>query len=211
MQRRRLNDVRSVHPIKVVCYHAFLIGIGIFASLATVIVNIVALGIKQGGRHWFSICILGVIFLSYLISIRMLVLYEHECRSISRAILVGGSYGLGIAFFPGIAAVYMYPLLGLIGVAAFTLMVGFLAMMITRTVRQFGWQSIVQDGTLCPYCGYSLIGQRDIESSGCPECGERFTFAEMGTSEADFVTVQRDHGISSCGKMVPDSRTPLDP
>jgi hypothetical protein len=41
----------------------------------------------------------------------------------------------------------------------------------------------IQDGTVCPGCGYSLIGN---ESMVCPECGRRFTFEELGTTEEEF-------------------------
>src|SRR5262249_28650591 len=43
--------------------------------------------------------------------------------------------------------------------------------------------TIMQDGTLCPRCAYSLIGN---ESMTCPECGRDFTFAELGTTESEF-------------------------
>lgn len=39
---------------------------------------------------------------------------------------------------------------------------------------------VVQDGTRCPGCGYSLIGN---VTGVCPECGRAFSFAELGTTE----------------------------
>ncbi len=41
----------------------------------------------------------------------------------------------------------------------------------------------MQDGTLCPGCAYSLIGN---ETMVCPECGKAFTFEELGTTEREF-------------------------
>ena len=38
---------------------------------------------------------------------------------------------------------------------------------------------VVQDGTLCPGCGYSLIG--NVEQR-CPECAREFTYQELGTT-----------------------------
>ncbi|MCB9867337.1 MAG: hypothetical protein H6816_11980 [Phycisphaerales bacterium] len=53
-----------------------------------------------------------------------------------------------------------------------------------------GWHRLVrgrvvclQDGTLCPNCAYSLIGN---ESMVCPECGRGFTFDDLATTAEDF-------------------------
>lgn len=42
---------------------------------------------------------------------------------------------------------------------------------------------VLQDGTLCPACAYSLIGN---ESMTCPECGGTFAFADLGVSSEEF-------------------------
>jgi hypothetical protein len=38
---------------------------------------------------------------------------------------------------------------------------------------------VMQDGTLCPKCGYSLVGN---VSRICPECGREYTYQELGTT-----------------------------
>jgi hypothetical protein len=38
---------------------------------------------------------------------------------------------------------------------------------------------VIQDGTLCPKCGYSLAGNI---SRICPECGREYTYQELGTT-----------------------------
>lgn len=38
---------------------------------------------------------------------------------------------------------------------------------------------VIQDGTLCPECGYLLIGNVSMQ---CPECGRAFTLEELGTT-----------------------------
>jgi hypothetical protein len=42
---------------------------------------------------------------------------------------------------------------------------------------------IQQDGTICPGCLYSLIGNTTMV---CPECGRPFTFEELETTEEEF-------------------------
>jgi hypothetical protein len=42
---------------------------------------------------------------------------------------------------------------------------------------------VVQDGTLCPNCSYSLLG---TPNRRCPECGREFTYEELGTAEELF-------------------------
>ena len=41
----------------------------------------------------------------------------------------------------------------------------------------------VQDGTLCPGCGYSLLGASEAK---CTECGREFRYQELGTTEEGF-------------------------
>jgi hypothetical protein len=53
-----------------------------------------------------------------------------------------------------------------------------------RTVHQ---RVVVrQDGTLCPKCAYSLIGN---ESTVCPECGTPYTFGDLGVTAEEFVAL----------------------
>ena len=42
---------------------------------------------------------------------------------------------------------------------------------------------IFQDGTLCPYCAYCLLG---VESMRCPECGSAFAYEDLETTESEF-------------------------
>ena len=46
---------------------------------------------------------------------------------------------------------------------------------------------VAQDGTMCPGCGYSLIG---CTNQLCPECGREFTFQELGTTRDRFGSEQ---------------------
>ncbi len=46
-------------------------------------------------------------------------------------------------------------------------------------VRSLSGPVMIQDGTRCPQCAYSLIGS---ESMCCPECGRTFTYEELRTT-----------------------------
>ena len=54
-----------------------------------------------------------------------------------------------------------------------------------QVLRMFYGPVVVQDGTLCPACGYSLLG---TANRVCSECGREFTFKELGTTREDFET-----------------------
>lgn len=54
--------------------------------------------------------------------------------------------------------------------------------------RWFKGKVVVQDGTLCPKCGYCLIGNIDRI---CPECGREFTFQELDTTGERLVELAR--------------------
>lgn len=56
-----------------------------------------------------------------------------------------------------------------------------LAMSLVFAVRRATTAKL--DGTSCPQCSYSLIGNTSMQ---CPECGRGFTFAELGTTEEEF-------------------------
>ena len=52
-----------------------------------------------------------------------------------------------------------------------------------QVLRMFYGPVVVQDGTLCPGCGYSLLGAPD---QVCSECGRKFTVEELGIDDQEF-------------------------
>ena len=58
-------------------------------------------------------------------------------------------------------------------------LLGMLAFGLWAALHRLWPDALLQDGTLCPGCGYSLIGNT---SEVCPECGRPFTYAELGTT-----------------------------
>lgn len=55
---------------------------------------------------------------------------------------------------------------------------------------------VLQDGSMCPGCGYSILGSRERV---CSECGREFTFQELGWTKAQFEAMQRE----VCAEEVP--------
>jgi hypothetical protein len=51
---------------------------------------------------------------------------------------------------------------------------------------------MMQDGTRCRQCGYSVVGTCNRI---CPECGREFTYQELGTTEAEFRERQNSLGM----------------
>ena len=110
-----------------------------------------------------------------------------------RSLLAGASFGFGVALFPW--SVLMMATLADIEPLRFrgwTMLVTLIGAMPPYVAAFFGvgiilreryGRVVVQDGTLCPGCGYSLIGN---ESMICPECGRGFTFEELETTEEEF-------------------------
>ena len=52
---------------------------------------------------------------------------------------------------------------------------------------------VVQNGTQCPGCAYSLLG---CVAQVCPECGREFTFQELGTTKQEF-TMKRAQQVGA--------------
>ena len=117
-----------------------------------------------------------------------------------RGLLAGLSFGFGISLFP-----WLLFTIGAIGglfppaFAGIAIGVFFIGMppyaiafcglgMILR--ERFG-VAVIQDGTMCPGCGYSLIGNTTMI---CPECGRAFTFEELETTEAEFRGKHKEEG-----------------
>ena len=107
------------------------------------------------------------------------------------AVFVGLELDLGFLFFHrnGLTMVNVTP--GqLILMSLFGSTIGWIV------ARCFKGAIVVQDGTLCPKCGYCLAGCPDRI---CPECGREFTYQELGTTQAELECVKQDGGGASNG------------
>jgi hypothetical protein len=65
---------------------------------------------------------------------------------------------------------------------------------------------VVQNGTTCPGCGYSLMGAcRRL----CSECGREFTYQELGTTEEEFNLKVATQGREARPIVAPDGEQGL--
>jgi hypothetical protein len=77
----------------------------------------------------------------------------------------------------------------LLFIPASMMLMGGIAYVLGYAVFRGKGELIVQGGTSCPGCGYSLIGNTTMI---CPECGRGFTFDELATTEEEFRRRHRD-------------------
>jgi len=69
--------------------------------------------------------------------------------------------------------------------------IGFVLMAIDGGVYSIYWflvrltlpRFVIQNGALCPTCGYCLLGAATMQ---CPECGNAFTYLDIDTTESEF-------------------------
>ncbi len=60
----------------------------------------------------------------------------------------------------------------------------FLSCLLYWVASRYRWGPVViQDGTMCPQCGYNILGAVDRI---CSECGREFTYQELGTTKQGF-------------------------
>lgn len=114
---------------------------------------------------------------------------RHQIGTLRRAYWAGVGYGIGLTVTP-IIAVMVIQEAG-IGLKAIVLVVGFLVTQLFGALGAGSWVVIrgsadvviIQDGTLCPSCGYCLIGNISMI---CSECGNEYTFSQLGTTAEEF-------------------------
>lgn len=189
METQRMGKIRRVLPLMDISVHA--IASGFYVTLLSAAVMFIL--IQVAAYSWNSIIVVGISVLG--LSLLWMAFYEHEFRTVPRAVSVGCCFGIGFSILPAYFLLHVSPIHALLAIVPCALLFCIVAILVRFAVRAMGFQRLVQDGTLCPFCGYSLLGQRDIESSGCPECGETFTFEEMGTTAELFLAQQRESGV----------------
>jgi hypothetical protein len=169
---------------------------GVLLFCAFFVLSWVAVGslMKGSGRVtyvyllYLSVPVLVAAFATPLV---LLVRYQSTLALPLRAHIAALGYATGLICIPifcwfpfqygeeGLGGCALTVLYATIGVYLFGVLgwgVGFVFF------RRFS-RVVIQDGTLCPGCGYSLIGNTSMV---CPECGRGFTFAKLGTTEQRF-------------------------
>ena len=173
------------------CYHSLLLSIvmlPIYLLIASAAHTIVGMLMNGPLPLW----LIGAFTVGSWFVLPLLLLYRKRFQIVSsrRAIAAGMSFGAGVAVAPLIIAcvfflqendtVFLLMFLSCPGLIALYGMMGCLAWVAVKNLPD---SVVVQDGTRCPGCAYCLIGASDTI---CPECGRRFTFAELETTAEAF-------------------------
>ena len=102
----------------------------------------------------------------------------------ARSFICGLFYGTGFLSLYGLAFLAKFPsnhakLWVWVSLPIGFLLFGVLGIVVWYVLKWMGFDVLIQDGTLCPHCGYSLIGNTTMR---CPECGHPFTPQELGNA-----------------------------
>ena len=152
---------------------AFVLGL----ALGLLVMRVPAFVSPPGGSRVITLALsLGVVPVGLL-----LPFFDQRFRKLARYVAAGAAACVlavlmqvsfrvpSLKLLPVVAVAYSVRL-WLVGLAAAGL--GLLA-------GRACYSLVIQDGTLCPGCGYKLVG---LTSQVCPECGREFTYKELGTT-----------------------------
>jgi hypothetical protein len=141
---------------------------------------------------WASdMMLLGCLSLVFVVPALLFHRYRVHLLDLRNAWVAGMTYGIGLGTILAVILGFLMiaedqsVLLPLLMLPLLILGVLFAVLSVPLWVYVRKWAAPVhiQDGTLCPGCAYSLIGN---ESMVCPECGRPFTVEELGTTEETF-------------------------
>ena len=147
------------------------------------------LGVELIGRGGLSLCVGTIIAMLFVGGVVVLVV--SDCRHATRwwvASLAGAYVGLiiCIAVFLALSPdvhVFSYHVHRVVSGSVLILLFAGMYTVTWHIIQMTLGPIVVQDGTLCPQCGYCLAG---AESTVCSECGREFTFQELGTTKEEF-------------------------
>lgn len=171
-------------------YQALLLGLllGTCAMIATLYAQMVLTG-PTGPFSWWAAGVIGTV-LVVLLPVMFFRRFQHHIRTARHALSAGSAYGLGVTWLNWIlVAESLYSrdstfFRWTFGIGAGFVLVATIGALVTWVVvRTVPISVVVQDGTLCPYCGYSLIGTSGFR---CPECGRHFTYYQLDTTKGEF-------------------------
>jgi len=132
----------------------------------------------------------GALVLLVAMASGLLVFFRFQVREVRRAVTAGFWFGAGLNA-PVLLVLALYIMEREYGTAAkivgfafsFSLLLSGVCVAAWMWVRRWGEVVLIQDGTICPRCGYSLVGN---QSMICPECCRTFAYVELGTTAAEF-------------------------
>lgn len=132
----------------------------------------------------------GALVMLVAIAFGLLVYFRFKIRETRRAVTAGFWFGAGLNA-PVLLVLALCVMEREYATAAkivgfsigVSLVLAVACVVVWMWVRRWGEVVLIQDGTICPACGYSLVGN---QSMICPECGRTFAYVELGTTAAEF-------------------------
>jgi hypothetical protein len=119
----------------------------------------------------------GYRILAYAVAYALGVLIFKESLV---AVILHAGVRIPVLHRPGLTTCFLFTEHMLIG--------GFVGVCLAWLVCR-GWVGpvVVQNGSLCPHCAYSLVGCADRI---CPECGHEFTYESLGTTREQLLNAR---------------------
>ena len=168
-------------------WRGFLGGVLLFFAFVLLLLIAGLSLLKGSGRVIYLYLSVAAPVAALVMPLVLLVRYQSAIAVSVRAHVAALGYAMGLISIPIVCGIPF--LLGREGLEECALAV----MYSTISVYVYGvlaWAAgaiffrrfsrvILQDGTLCPGCAYSLIGNTSMI---CPECGRTFTWNELGTT-----------------------------
>jgi len=135
------------------------------------------------GWQWFDVP--GWFYVQFLAPLLVLTLFQTHCRHGAWSFLTGGAmvatFGISLEVFP--LAGYVFAATRaemwtnvLWALLWFAVGGGLLNLALNVAKDAFLGRVVIQDGTLCPICAYTVL---HLPSPRCPECGAGFELAEL--------------------------------
>jgi hypothetical protein len=166
-------------PIRLLGVWSFLAGLSVYLW-GMIVVAMVVSGWQPRPRMFFGTLIAGV-GIPWLFLWR----YQWNIRTRTRAVLSGGACGFGavslmVVFSIGNPDSEQWFTVGTATVALvlFYALSNLVLLIIFNRLRS---PPPIQDGTLCPGCGYCLVGNISMI---CSECGRPFSWEELALTES---------------------------
>ena len=162
-----------------------LLSWGLLAGLAAGFAFVVAVGATLKMRLFFPALTISGAFIIFMLVAPSLLLqrFQHQLKSGVQAVWAGVAFGLGQASIMQIIVIVIFRRGGVNGAMMFetgclvmSFLFGAMSWGIWKLLQNCPAKVLVQDGTLCPGCGYCLISN---ESAVCSECGRSFTREEL--------------------------------
>ena len=192
----RIILASEITPLPVYLFEVF-----IFSLLISVTIPFLMIVFLLGQLVGIILCVIAGIGLIRLVLSKLLIQTHTSLRALATGAMIGfGLQSFYLVLYLGILLFNTPPPFHILTVltTSISLCLGIAMLLLGYhyVLRQFGREIILQTGTLCPNCGFDLIGNLEQDLKTCPECGEYFDFADLGTTKRQFAAAQHQAGIT---------------